>query len=118
MQHHPLGRAGQFALGIAQRAVQAAAALLVLSLAWPYYGFVGRPYDWPVVCILIGIVASVIVAVYSDRLAHRQRAGGCGRGARVATARHDEFALNLAHVEARYDSSLARICSADCSSTV
>jgi hypothetical protein len=42
-----------------QLAVQGAAAILVLSLAWPYYGVVGRPYDWPVVCLLIGITASV-----------------------------------------------------------
>jgi hypothetical protein len=46
-----------------QLAVQGAAAILVLSLAWPYYGFVGRTYDWLVVCILIGITASVLARV-------------------------------------------------------
>ena len=42
-----------------QLAIQGAAAMLVLSLAWPYYGVVGRTYDWAIVSILIGISASV-----------------------------------------------------------
>jgi len=48
----PLGPARQFAL-------QAAAAFLILSALWPYYGVAGASYNWPLTTILIGLTASV-----------------------------------------------------------
>lgn len=48
----PLSPGRQFAL-------QAAAAFLVLSALWPYYGFVGNTYNWPLATVLIGITASI-----------------------------------------------------------
>ena len=48
----PLGPARQFAL-------QAAAAFLILSALWPYYGMAGKPYHWPLTTVLIGLTASV-----------------------------------------------------------
>lgn len=48
----PLSPARQFAL-------QGAAAFLVLSALWPYYGVAGRTYDWLLATILIGVTASV-----------------------------------------------------------
>ena len=49
----PLSPARQFAL-------QAAAAFLVLSALWPYYGVAGESYNWPLATTLIGITASIL----------------------------------------------------------
>ena len=43
-----------------QVAVQAAAALAVLSLAWPYYGLKGVALPWPTTAIAIGAVALLL----------------------------------------------------------
>ena len=48
----PLAPSRQFAL-------QIAAVFLILSALWPYYGMAGKPYNWPLTTILIGVTASV-----------------------------------------------------------
>ena len=50
-QHHPQLR---------QLAVQFAALLAVLSLAWPYYGLRNEPLPWPETAIVIGVIALLI----------------------------------------------------------
>lgn len=42
-----------------QLALQAAAAFLILSALWPYYGLAGKPYDWLLTTVLIGVTASI-----------------------------------------------------------
>ena len=46
-----------FSPHIRQFAIQAAAAILVLSLAWPYYGWQVQAIPWAVTCYSIGCVA-------------------------------------------------------------
>ena len=43
-----------------QLALQFAALMAVLSLAWPYYGVRGEPLPWGHVALAIGIVAALL----------------------------------------------------------
>lgn len=49
-----------------QCAVQGAAVILVLSLAWPYYGLRGAPLPWPETALGIGAIALLLA-----RLSHQ-----------------------------------------------
>ncbi len=46
-----------------QLALQAAAVILVLSLAWPYYGLQARPVPWPETSLAIGAVALALATL-------------------------------------------------------
>ena len=46
-----------------QLALQFAAVMVVLSLAWPYYGINGEPMPWPALAAAIGIVALLLASV-------------------------------------------------------
>lgn len=46
-----------------QLAIQATAALVVLSLLWPYHGLSATPYQWPLVMLAIGVAASGIATM-------------------------------------------------------
>jgi len=52
---------------IRQLALQGAAVLLVLSLAWPTYLFLDRPFNWPVSAVGIGVVACLLAVVTRQR---------------------------------------------------
>jgi hypothetical protein len=64
-RHHTLTR--QFAL-------QGAAVILVLSLAWPYFGWQSAPLPWPHTALAIGGVAFVLASLARQpwpwRIAH------------------------------------------------
>jgi hypothetical protein len=46
-----------------QLALQFAAVMAVLSLAWPYYGINGQPMPWPALAAAIGIVALLLASL-------------------------------------------------------
>lgn len=52
---------------IRQIALQGAAVLLVLSLAWPTYLFLDRPFNWPLSAAGIGVVACLLAVVTRQR---------------------------------------------------
>jgi len=52
--------AGRLATPLRQLALQCAAVLAVLSLAWPYYGVRGEDLPWPQTAFAIGMVAVLL----------------------------------------------------------
>jgi hypothetical protein len=46
-----------------QLALQFAAVMVVLSLAWPYYGINGEPMPWPALAAAIGSVALLLASI-------------------------------------------------------
>ena len=57
-----------------QLAVQGAAVILVLSLAWPWFAWQGTPLPWPQTALAIGSVAFVFATLSGQpwpwRIAH------------------------------------------------
>lgn len=46
-----------------QLAIQAAAAILVFSLLWPYHGFTATPIHWPITVVAIGGLAALFASL-------------------------------------------------------
>lgn len=59
----PLPRRAVITSPVRQIALQGAAALVVLSLAWPTYLFLDRPFNWPLSAAAIGAVACVLATL-------------------------------------------------------
>ncbi len=53
---------------VRQLALQAAAVIAVLSLAWPYFGLRGEPLPWPDTALAVGLVAFVFAHITRQAL--------------------------------------------------
>jgi hypothetical protein len=57
-----------FASQLRQLALQLAATLAVLSLAWPYYGLRNEPLPWPQTALAIGATALLFASLTRQAL--------------------------------------------------